>query len=159
MSNFRKEIWVGIGAIALGLSLPAFAQTPPDRAQFRQQMMDRVDTDHDGKISEAEWKAATDKRFARADANGDGFVSEDEMKAEHVARRAEFEARRAEMREKREHTMFTRIDANGDGKLSKEEFEAGSQKLHERMQKRELRDGSGLNGPGRMGDAPPPDQE
>jgi len=156
MNSFRKEIWVGIGAIALGLSLPAFAQTPPDRAQFRQQMMERLDTDHDGKISDAEWKAATDKRFDSADTNKDGFVTEAELKAEHEKRRAEQEARRAEMREKHAHTVFARMDTNGDGKLSKAEFEAGSQKIHERMQQRAKRDGKG---PGPMGDAPPPDQE
>lgn len=63
MSNFKKEIMIGIGAITLGLSLPAFAQIPPDRAQLRQQMMDRMDTDHDGKISQAERKTAIDKHL------------------------------------------------------------------------------------------------
>lgn len=162
MSNFSKEIWVGIGAIALGLSLPALAQTPPDRAEFRQQMMDRVDTDHDGKISDVEWRAATDKRFVSADTNGDGFVSEAELKAAH-------EARQAEMREKREHAMFAHMDANDDGKISREEFEAGSQRIYERMQQRAQDDDSGPRGPGPGGmapqggmgfmGAPPPDQE
>ncbi len=42
-----------------------------------------MDTDHDGKVSKAEWLAAGRKErgFAMMDANGDGYVTMDEMKA------------------------------------------------------------------------------
>jgi Ca2+-binding EF-hand superfamily protein len=157
MANFKSEIWIGIGAIALGLSLPALAGTSSDHSQFQQKMMDRIDTDHDGKISDAEWKTATDKRFAKADVNSDGFVTEDELKAAHDKHSTEQAARRAEMRTKHSHTMFTRMDTNGDGKLSKGEFEAGSQKFRERMESRSQ--SKGTDGAGSMGDAPTPDKE
>ena len=40
-----------------------------------------ADTDHDGKISRAEFMAQSAERFAKLDANGDGQISGDEMKA------------------------------------------------------------------------------
>ena len=40
-----------------------------------------ADTDHDGKISRAEFMAQSAERFAGLDANGDGQISGDEMKA------------------------------------------------------------------------------
>lgn len=153
MKNLKSEIWIGIGAIALGLSLPAMANAA-DKAGGRQHMMERLDTDHDGKISPAEWKVATDERFAKTDSNGDGFVSPDEMTAAHEAR----EARAAEMRKKHGAEMFARADTNKDGKLSKAEFEAGAQKMYERMKSHKGM-GPGGAGPDGPGDMPPPDQE
>ncbi len=48
-----------------------------------QQMMEQADTNHDGKISHDEFKAAHEKRmeemFKKLDANGDGFIDKDEM--------------------------------------------------------------------------------
>ncbi len=42
-----------------------------------------MDTDHDGRISKAEWLAAGRKErgFAMMDANGDGYLTVDEIKA------------------------------------------------------------------------------
>ncbi len=150
MRNFKPEIWCGIGAIALGLSLPAIANAA-DSANGHQQMMERLDTDHDGKISPAEWKAATDQRFTKTDTNGDGFVSLDEMTAAR-------EARSAERRKKHGAAMFERADTNQDGKLSKAEYEASAQKMYERMMNHKgMRpDGVGHHG---TGDASPSDQE
>lgn len=148
MRNFKPEIWCGIGAIVLGLSLPAIANAA-DRASGHQQMMERLDTDHDGTISPAEWKSATDQRFAKTDTNGDGFVSPEEMDAAH-------KARDAERRKKHGAKMFARADTNSDGKLSKAEFEAGTQKMYERMKNHK---GMGPDGAGHggLGDAPPPE--
>jgi hypothetical protein len=150
MKNFKPEIWVGISAIALGLSLPAIANAA-DKGNGHQHMMERLDTDHDGKISSAEWKVATDQRFAKTDANGDGFVSPEEMTAAH-------EARAAERRKKHGAKMFARADTNNDGKLSKAEFEAGAQKMYERMKSHKGM-GHGGGGPNGPGDMPPPEQE
>ena len=43
-------------------------------------MMEKVDTDGDGKISKAEFMAKHESKFMKMDVDGDGFVSKDEMK-------------------------------------------------------------------------------
>jgi hypothetical protein len=127
----KTGLWIGVSVIAFGLSLPAFADDmtpPPDRTNMHHERMSRIDTDQDGKISPAEWKAASDARFAEADANGDGTLSEAELSAQR-------EKKAAEMRKTRGHKMFQRADANGDGVLSKAEYDAAGQKMYERMMK------------------------
>lgn len=42
-------------------------------------MIPAGDTDHDHKLSKAEWAAMQDKRFASMDANHDGFITADEF--------------------------------------------------------------------------------
>jgi len=41
-----------------------------------------ADTDHDGKVSHAEFTALTTARFAKLDANSDGQITADEMSAQ-----------------------------------------------------------------------------
>lgn len=147
MRHFKPEIWCGIGAIALGLSLPAIANaSAQDQTNRYQHMLERLDTNHDGKISPAEWQTATDQRFAKTDTNGDGFVTPAEMTAAR-------EARAAERQKKHGAAMFARADTNKDGKLSKAEYEAAARKMYERMMSHKSKANDGT------GDAPPPDQE
>lgn len=70
-------------------------------------MMEQADTNHDGKISADEFKAAHDKRsqehFKKMDANGDGFIDKEEMKKGREQMREKMKERmehRQEMREK-----------------------------------------------------------
>ena len=52
--------------------------------------MDKMDTDKDGKISQAEFGVAhggDTSKFAAHDGNADGFVEEAEMKAHHAAKK------------------------------------------------------------------------
>ncbi|MCW3846957.1 EF-hand domain-containing protein [Sphingomonas sp. LB-2] len=77
---------------------------------------DQLDTDKDGKLSQAEQSAGPGGRMlARADADGDGFVTRDEMAAA------------AGMR-------FDRIDANHDGKIDATEKEAVRQRMMQMRQ-------------------------
>lgn len=132
MSSLKPEILAGVAAIAIAMSIPlvgpAFAAA--DNEGMHAARMAKIDTDHDGKISPAEWKAATDARFKAMDANGDGFISADEMKAAAEKRAAARQGARKDRSEK----MFKRADTNGDGKLSEAEYEAASQKMYERIQ-------------------------
>jgi hypothetical protein len=123
------EIVAGVSAIVIGLSLPVIADAAPDGTSAREAAMAALDTDHDNKISPAEWQAATDKRFKESDTNGDGYVSQEEALAEQ-------ERRTAEMRKRRAEAMFKRADTNNDGKLSKAEFDASSKAIYAAMAKR-----------------------
>ncbi len=48
-------------------------------SQVSDRVFEALDTDHDGKISAAEWQAAGERRFARLDRNKDGVVTADEL--------------------------------------------------------------------------------
>jgi len=97
----------------------AFAQmAPPD-----------PDLDHDGKVTLSEFKAMEARRearmFARLDTNKDGKISQAEFDA---APRREHQAgetpRPAGMRGR----FFQMMDANGDGVVTKAEMEAAGQR-------------------------------
>ncbi|MDB5458101.1 MAG: hypothetical protein JWP92_3686, partial [Caulobacter sp.] len=111
-----------IAAAALVLAGPAAAQTAKDApvslAVFQTaaaaKMLAKLDTDHDGKVSKAEFAArkaggdkaggklkgkAGDKMWLRADADQDGYLSKAEL-------------------EKTAASRFHRMDVNGDGVLS-----------------------------------------
>jgi hypothetical protein len=122
-----KVISTAVALAALSAQL-AVAQTPPPSnmalrggamtvAQFqarqRRQLM-RADTDHDGRISLAEWttwRAAHPghgdpaRMFQRLDANHDGYITPDEVDA--------LSARR-----------FARMDVNHDGVVTPDERRA-----------------------------------
>jgi Ca2+-binding EF-hand superfamily protein len=112
---------------------------------FSERILKRVDADHDGKISKAEFDAEGAKLFAKLDENGDGKIAQNEMPQRHWAR---FGGK-----------MFDRMDADGDGKVTKSEFQAAGEKMFQRMDKNG--DGtvekSEMQGPhGESGDMPAP---
>lgn len=82
------------------------------------QLFERFDTDGDGQISQAEFEAAADARFADSDTDGDGVLSAEELVAAAEGRRAERVARRVAR-------MIERLDADDSGTLSQEELQAG----------------------------------
>ena len=118
-----------IAAVALA-AIAATASAAPDDAgnpaaslslsQFEARQWNRLaaaDTDHDGKISKAEFAASiagrpnadrADAMFARMDADGDGFISQGEA---------------AKMADRR----FDRLDANHDGVVTLDEVQAARQ--------------------------------
>jgi len=61
----KKPFWIMVGAIAAACAMPAAAQD-----------IDRADTNHDGKISRAEFIAARSANFDKLDRNGDGVISQ-----------------------------------------------------------------------------------
>lgn len=102
----------GIQASAGGQGAPGL--TLRQFQQRREQRILAADTDHDGKVSLAEFTAAMAngkadpaRRFARLDRNGDGRVDRQEIAA-MAARR------------------FGRIDADGDGRVTKAERKGGA---------------------------------
>lgn len=74
----------------------------------------RLDTDHDGAVTRAEFMTPRKGEFARLDANKDGVADQAEMSAP-IEQRSEYRIKR----------LMKRLDANGDGKVTREEFQDG----------------------------------
>lgn len=108
---------VGALAVAADNGSDAAAANPhaARRAQFEQAMLDKIDTNHDGVISRAEYQAWVDSRFAKLDGNGNGVVTADEIA--HSPATQQRDERRAEH-------FVKRFDANGSGQVTKADFEA-----------------------------------
>jgi Ca2+-binding EF-hand superfamily protein len=90
-----------------------------------QDLLQRADTDGDGKISKKEFEAskpkdgkgpAAEDLFSKIDTNGDGFITEDEN--------AVFISSMQPPQPPSPEEMFAKADTNGDGELSKAEFAA-----------------------------------
>ncbi|HEY0660872.1 MAG TPA: EF-hand domain-containing protein [Lysobacter sp.] len=111
--------------------------------------LERLDTDHDGRISRAEFDAGQAARaammekhgkrdgkpqrppldFAAIDANRDGYVVRSELSAYHERMRPQREAERTA----RFNTRFAEADLNRDGKLNRIEVDEKMPKLSERF--------------------------
>ena len=101
------------------------AAAPGAKAQqWRQQFFDKIDTNHDGVISRAEYQAWVDSRFEKLDTNGDGVVDADEVATSPAA---------AERVEKRAEGFVRRYDTTGSGQVSKADFEAKEMQHFDRL--------------------------
>lgn len=86
-------------------------------------MFEDADTNKDGKVSKAEFLAASDGRFDEMDFNKDGFIDKSDLEAHRAACEAG----------KILCGPLARLDANKDGKVSKAEFMAGPHPMFGRM--------------------------
>lgn len=89
----------------------------------RGDMMMKLDSDHDGRISKAEAAAQPTlaERFAELDGNGDGYLD-----------RADRELRSKQRRDE----WFAKADTDKDGKLSRAEYDAAHAQRREEFQQR-----------------------
>ncbi len=85
-------------------------------------MMGRYDTDHDGKVSLAEYEAGRANGFKRMDADGNGSVSFAEIDAAS-AQAAQRGGQMADMMKARNDALKA-ADGNGDQSISADEFKA-----------------------------------
>jgi hypothetical protein len=97
---------------------PDIGQDLPTYQERARKALLKLDTDKDGKLSQAEWNAdprrSTNPRgFARMDANGDGQIEAAEMNSSYAAR-------------------FARLDTNKDAILSREEQQSANFAAHRR---------------------------
>ena len=96
-----KKIMMLTAAVFALQALPALAEDGGAKHGDRgARIFEKLDTDKDGKISEAEQVAHAKERFAAMDANKDGFVTKEEGKAHHEAKKAEWKKKREEMKAK-----------------------------------------------------------
>ena len=149
----KKELLLGTVAAGLILSaaaIPAFAAKGEGRHHHRHgAMIERLDTDKNGKVSLDEVKANASAAFKAFDADGNGAVSKEEIKARHAAfkeaRKAVRDAADADKDKAREALraggpyrlpgagkMFDRTDTDKSGTLSEAEVLASAEKMFER---------------------------
>lgn len=95
----NRCVVVTLAMLTLGASS---ALADGDRAD---RWFNRLDTNKDGVISQAEVNARQTDRFAKIDANGDGMISLEEYGARGKAH-------------------FAKADTDGNGEVTKEEFTA-----------------------------------
>jgi hypothetical protein len=85
------------------------------RGAMQQHLFERLDTDHDGQVSRAEYKASIGARFDKLDTNGDGSVDADEIARSPAT---------AERTNRRAERFVQRYDESGTGKVTRAEFES-----------------------------------
>ena len=124
--------------LAAGSARSQTSQSTDDQSQQRRQgpreMYQRLDANHDGKISREEWRGRPEG-FARMDTNADGFLTPDEMRPGKFQRQGH--ARRAPRAMDQNHDsqitrdewkgpaeLFSRIDSNNDGVITRDEIKA-----------------------------------
>lgn len=90
----------------------------------------RFDENKDGVITREESRSANDKMFDSIDANKDGKITKEEIKAFGDKKRAEFQAKRAE--------IVAKFDTDKDGKLSEEERKALKTEMKAKRQANKL---------------------
>jgi EF-hand domain pair/EF hand len=105
----------------------AMAGSPPTSDAPRDEM--RADTDHDGRVSRAEYDAAASQRrsdwFDKLDLDKDGYITQEEMRQARETRKTNMRGRMGE--------KFKEADANGDGQLSLDEVQAKMPRLASRF--------------------------
>lgn len=113
------------GILALAVAVPVMAQQAQGTAEPRQQararrtaaMFQRLDVNHDGAVSKAEWPRG-EQAFTRLDVNKDGVLSQDELRRAATPRQMRAQRIRARMVQR----QVRRMDANHDGTISRDEW-------------------------------------
>ncbi len=150
-----------VGAVFASAALANEGPGGPDnRGAMLMEMFDGIDTDKDGKLTEAELEAHRAAMFTAADANGDGMLSADELSAQQLARFSEKLAERtARMIENRDNDgdgslslaevdegpgqrHFARIDSDNDGAISKAEAESAMDMMGKRKHRKGMMGGA-----------------
>lgn len=100
-------------------AVPAPATDRPARANSG---IMRYDTNKDGVVDRAEWKAGQEARFKRLDSNNDGKLTQDELFARTPA--VGNSVLPSDRQVERQSAYFQRLDANKDRVVTMEEFMA-----------------------------------
>jgi hypothetical protein len=101
---------------------PAEKPVPGERGGRAPSGLMRYDTNKDGVVDRAEWKAGQEARFKRLDTNGDGKLTEDELFARTPA--IGNSVLPTDRQVQRQSTYFQLLDADKDGVVTLAEFMA-----------------------------------
>jgi EF hand domain-containing protein len=96
------------------------------------EMMHKIDTNQDGKVSMAEWDAYQQQLFVMMDADKSGALDDKEFMQTHRNDVVSF-ATGGFASALRTSEMFAKLDTDRDGKVSREEFAAYQSKLFDMM--------------------------
>jgi Ca2+-binding EF-hand superfamily protein len=141
-----KNVFVSIVAVsAVLVSSAAFAGGGKHHGPGA--FFDRFDTNQDGRITQAEARAAGAAHFAELDANKDGVLTPSEaaqggqrMMQRHAEERftakdANKDGRLSKEEAQMPEARFAKLDANQDGFITKEEFQSAKAKKAEKHAK------------------------
>ena len=108
----KSKILIAAAATLL-LSQAAFAHPPGGPGKHGALLLQKLDTNGDGQLSQAEIEAAQTERFAKFDTDGNGQLNLEEFQALWLDRMGD-----------RITARFQALDADGDGTVSLTEMEA-----------------------------------
>ena len=108
------------------LPAPAEKPAPAERGGRAPSGLMRYDTNKDGVVDRAEWKAGQEARFKRLDTNGDGKLTQDELFARTPA--IGNSVLPTDRQVQRQSTYFQLLDADKDGVVTLAEFMAQAER-------------------------------
>src|ERR1700704_3594214 len=120
--------FVSLSAAALlliassALAAPDDLPAPAEKGGHAPSGLMRYDTNKDGVVDRAEWKAGQEARFKRLDANGDGKLTQEELFARTPA--VGNSVLPTDRQAQRQSTYFQLLDADKDGVVTLVEFMA-----------------------------------
>ncbi|HUD31014.1 MAG TPA: hypothetical protein VMQ93_19290 [Novosphingobium sp.] len=132
-----------LAAAALPAGHVAFAQAAADAAAHgeperraapghgKSAFMTENDTDHDGKVTAAEFNAARTAKYHTFDLDHDGKVTEAEYVGEFSSRFKDATVPEGQL--KQAHVRFGVLDTDKDGNLTLAEFNASGQRMFEKL--------------------------
>ncbi len=84
MKNFRLRLAVLVFGATLFFANSTVAQSQDNNERRKpptfEQLLDKMDTNEDGKLSKKEIKGPLKERFSKVDLDEDGFITEEEFK-------------------------------------------------------------------------------